>query len=389
MLEEINIHYESLHTLICTYSGDLDADGGGVEGGDTETDASFYDKLFELQPLFNFIETYYKKIPKERASLGKPTPRVNITVSFEDSWYDQPLKDGEEDNLDNWKSHKGKFPDPTGINGSCIVPHDKEGKKGEFLYGVPTHFVDPKVERFLTGPLLATRGKVSVEEPYCLPGSVNIGDNNKLIGVERLLRHSLKSSLSAEFLVSELIDRNMRLLASNRDIDWKEEIVLNNKMLYFIEKCICRTTGFSTGSHVNIKLMLRDLVLDKLYGNDETKDNLRYSSFATDGIFGPLPSAFAGNLEPHSNYRGLYILSTVPTAESSLSSGHRTPATKRTSGSSWISPPPKTATTSKQVQLVSASEALRGNKSKGGQSFHKGRGGRGRGKGRGSWRGKT
>ena len=124
----------------------MDADGcDDAEGGEKEPDASFYDKLFELQPLFSFIETFYKKIPKERASLGKPTPRVNITVSFEDSWYDQPLKNGEDNNFDNWKSHRGKFPDPTGVNGSCIVPHDKDGKKGEFLYGIPINFVGPTV----------------------------------------------------------------------------------------------------------------------------------------------------------------------------------------------------------------------------------------------------
>ena len=135
--------------------------------------------------------------------------------------------------------------------------------------------------------------------------------------------------------------------------------------------------------------MLRDLVLDKLYGSD-TKGNLRYSGFATDGIFGPLPSSFAKNLDPHSNYRGLYVLSSIPTAESSFSSGHRTSAPKRASSSSWNSPPRKSAkATSKQTQLVSASEALKGSKTKGGQSFHRGRGGRGRGKGRGLWRGKT
>ena len=352
-----------------------------------ESDTSFYDKLFELQPIFSFIETYYKKIPKERANVGKPTPRVNITVSFEDSWYDQPLKD---ENFDNWKSHKGKFPDPTGVNGSCIVPHKSDGKKGEFLYGIPINFVDPKVERFLTGPTLASKGKVVVEEPYSLPGSVNIGADNKLVGVERLLRHSVKSSLSAEYLVSELLDRNFMLLKSDRDINWKDEVILINKMLYFIEKCICRTTGFSTGSHINIKLMLRDMVLDKLYGNEETKEHLRYSSFATENMFGPLPTVFAGNLDPHSSYRNLYILSSLPTAESSLSSGHRTPAPKRASGSAWITPPPKAAKPApKQVQLVSASEALRGGRAKGGQSFHRGRGGRGRGKSRGLWRGKT
>ena len=376
---------KNLYALICPSSDELNADGC-----DKETDANFYEKIFEIQPLFNFIKTVFKKIPKERASVGKPYPRVDITVTFEDSWYDQPLKDGEEGNFDNWKSHKGKFPDPTGVNGSCIVPHGKDGKKGEFLYGIPVHFVDPKVERFLTGPPLASRGKVSVEEPYCLPGSVNIGVDNKLVGVERLLRHSVKSSLSAEFLVSELIDRNSRLLMSDMDIDWRDELLLNNKMLYLVEKCICRTTGFSTGAHINIKLMLRDLVLDKLYGNEETKENLRYSSFATDELFGPLPTGFAKNLDPHSNYRGRYILSPVPSADSSLLSGHRTPAPKRASGSSWNSPLPKAAKASpKQVQLVSASEALRGNKTKGGQSFHKGRGGRGWGKGRGFGRGKT
>lgn len=183
---------------------------------------------------------------------------------------------------------------------------------------MPITFVDPKVERFLTGPPLANKGKVVVEEPYCLPGSVNIGADNKLVGVERLLRHSVKSSLSAEFLVSELLDRNTRLLNSDREIDWKDEVLLNNKMLYFIEKCICRATGFSTGSHVNIKLMLRDQVLDKLYGNDETKEHLRYSSLANNTMFGPLPTNFARNLDPHSSYRDLYVLSSIQAAKSSL-----------------------------------------------------------------------
>ena len=78
----------------------------------------------------------------------------------------------------------------------------------------------------MTGPPLASKGKVVVEEPYSLPGSVNIGADNKLVGVERLLRHSVKSSLSAEYLVSELLDRNFMLLKSDRDINWKDEVIL-------------------------------------------------------------------------------------------------------------------------------------------------------------------
>ena len=66
-----------------------------ADGCDKETDANIYEKIFEIQPLFNFVKTVFKKIPKERASVGKPYPRVDITVTFEDSWYDQPLKDGE------------------------------------------------------------------------------------------------------------------------------------------------------------------------------------------------------------------------------------------------------------------------------------------------------
>ena len=227
--------------VLFPYRDELDQ---GRDNSHKESDSTFYDKLFELQPVFDFIETVYKKIPKERANVGKATPRVNITVSFEDSWYDQPVKDGDEEKIDTWKFLKGKFPEPRGFNGSCIVPHSRDGKKGEFLFGIPMEFTDPKVERFLTGPPLASKGKVVVEEPYCLPGSINIGIDNKLVGVEKLIRHSIKSSLAAEFLVSELLNRNTRLLNSNNEFNWKDEVLLNNKMLYFIEKCICMTTGF-------------------------------------------------------------------------------------------------------------------------------------------------
>lgn len=133
------IRSKPLWVLFCPSRDDF-----GPDVSHKECDASFYDKLFELQPIFSFIETFYKKIPKERANVGKPTPRVHITVSFEDSWYSQPLKDGEEGNFDNWKSHKGKFPDPTGVNGSCIVPHKSDGKKEYFFIWHAYHFCRPQ-----------------------------------------------------------------------------------------------------------------------------------------------------------------------------------------------------------------------------------------------------
>ena len=164
--------------------------------------------------------------------------------------------------------------------------------------------------------------------------------------------------------MSELLNRNTRLLNSNNEFNWKDEVLLNNKMLYFIEKCICRSTGFSTGAHINMKLMLRDQALSKLYGNNETKEHLRYSSFATDTMFGPVPTGFARNLDPHSAHRDLYILSSIPPS-STRSNLTRTPASKRASSF----PDPKSTKAARpapnQSQLISASDALKDHKPKG------------------------
>ena len=346
--------------------------------------SSLAEKLLELQSMFPCIEIITKQIPKDRLNIGKAKPVVNIQISFSHSWHQVPEKeDGE--GISNWIEKRNKFPSPLFSHGRNILPNDR------LLFGVPLNIQPIKAKLFLDGPSLAKAGKVELRGPAFLPGSVNIGAENKLINIEHMLRLGIKEQHASEFLMGVLLERIQDTLDNKEQVNsFEEELRLCYKMLTMIERCVVRATSFSTSTHVSTKLMLRNQVLDKLWGDESTKEQLRYSQFSTPSLFGDLSAEFSPNLRPESSTFYKYVLSTSkPEVDFASLAWCRDPY-KRLSKSSWSSSAPKVAKTTHARSFVPAPVAK---ESKAGGSSDKrvfpeakGRG-RGRG-GRGSKRGK-
>ena len=172
---------------------------------------------------------------------------------------------------------------------------------------------------------------------------------------------------------------------------FKEELCWCYKMLFMIERCVVRATSFSTSAHVSTKLILRNQVLDKLWGDESTKEQLRYSQFSTPSLFGDLSAEFSPNLKPESSTFYKYVLSTSkPEGDLASFSWGKSPL-KRSSKTSWPSSAPKAARSMQNKTFVPAPVAK---VSKAGgpsvsRDFPEAKG-RGRGKGsRGAKRGKS
>ena len=347
--------------------------------------SGFREKLAELQQIFPCVEIITKQIPKDRMNSGKAKPTVTIQVSFTHSWHQEPEKEGEE-GISNWIENKNKFPSPHNTYARYILPNDL------LLYGVPLNIQPTKAKLFLDGPSLAKAGKVELKGPAFLPGTVYIGSDNKLVCIEHLLRHNLKEQHASEFLMGELLERIKDTLENENQVkSFKEELRWCFKMLFMIERCVVRATSFSTSAHVSSKLMLRNQVLDKLWGDESTKEQLRYSQFATPSLFGDLSAEFSPNLRPDSSTFFKYVLSSSKPESSLASFAWGKDPLKRSAKSSWISSAPKVAKTTQKKTFVPAPAAK---DPKAGfppvkRVFPEVRGGRGRGWGRGSKRGKS
>ena len=121
-----------------------------------------------------------------------------------------------------------------------------------------------------------------------------------------------------------------------------------------IERCVVRATSFSTSAHVSSKLMLRNQVLDKLWGDESTKEQLRYSQFSTPSLFGDLSAEFSPNLRPDSSTFFKYVLSSSKPESSLAAFAWGKDPLKRSSKSSWISSAPKVAKTTQKKTFVPA-----------------------------------
>ena len=339
--------------------------------------------------MFPCVEIITKQIPKDRINAGKAKPVVSIQVSFSHSWHQVPEKeDGE--GISNWIEKRNKFPSPLYSRGRNILPNDT------LLFGVPLNIQPTKAKLFLNGPSLAKAGKVELRGPAFLPGSINIGADNKLISIEHLLRLGLREQHASEFLMGVLLDRIKDTLENKEQvISFEEELRLCYNMLSMIERCVVRATSFSTSTHVSTKLMLRNQVLDKLWGDESTKEQLRYSQFSTPSLFGDLSAEFSPNLRPESSTFYKYVLSTSKPEVGLASLAWGKDPYKRLSKASWPSSAPKVAKTTNFRSFVPApvaKESLPRSQKAGGSSVKrvfpeaKGRG-RGRG-GRGAKGGK-
>ena len=361
-----------------TFGEEEDLDHQGVPSG-------FKEKLSELQQIFPCVEIVTKQIPKDRMNSGRAKPIITIQVSFSHSWHQVPEKEGEE-GISNWIENKSRFPSPQLYYSKFILPNDA------LLFGVPLNIQPTKAKLFLSGPSLAKSGKVELRGPAFLPGTVNIGSDNKVVSIEHLLRHSLKEQHASEFLMGELLERIKDTLENENQVkSFKEELRWCFKMLFMIERCVVRATSFSTSAHVSSKLMLRNQVLDKLWGDESTKEQLRYSQFSTPSLFGDLSAEFSPNLRPDSSTFYKYVLSTTKPESNLASFAWGKDPYKRSSKTSWISSAPKVAkTTQKTFVPAPVAPAAKDPKAAGPsvkRVFPEARGGRGRG-GRGSKRGR-
>ena len=377
---------------------------------DERVDEDFPKKLQEQ--LLIFKEIYPDKIVpvgRKRAFLSNMESlkfELQATPFIEDTWHEQPRVEGSsgDGGKSNWsvRVEKDHFP-RVGLSGATnAVPKDISGGKAKEMLpvGIKVSFAkkDKAYEKFLDGPPLVSKGEVLVQGPFAHgPAHVKVKVDKNTVKIEKFSRDALRDCFGVTTMLQMLSER-LKLgmeggLSSGNGEAWDTtaELKLTQKWLEIILISSFRTGAFLQSIQVMAKDSLRDETLNNLYGNPETKRNLRYSHYASDNMFGPLSSDFEPYVSPSSTSHERYKLApkwgSVGSSSQDKGSLNRpssstgTGQNKRGSNPQWDAPKSKRGGhPDHMIESISPQEALRRSRENSGnqnQSFH-GKQGQGR-----------
>ena len=342
---------------------------------------------------------------------------LQATPFIEDTWHEQPLVDGSAEEgkkkVSNWSSRveKDHFPKLVpGGSATNAVPKDITGGKAKDMLptGLKVSFSkeDKAYEKFIDGPPLAKSGEVSIEGPFSHgPTHVKVKVDKNTVKAEKFSREALRESFGVTTMLEMLSKRLKRAIGGELSAEegeaWEPtaELKLTLEWLELVLISSFRTGAFIQSIQVMTKDSLREETLENLYGNPETKRNLRYSHYALDNMFGPLSADFEPYVSPSSLSHEKYKL--VPKWGSAGSSSKdkgffNRPSTssgigqnKRGSNPQWGASKNKRGNHSDNyVKPISPQEALRRSRENSGRQLQnfRGNGGRGKRSFRGPWK---
>ena len=278
----------------------------------------------QLQMYKEMFPTRIVPVGRKRAFLCDfQTLKFQLQASpiIEDTWHDQPMVDGSDSKKSNWKFRAGKDLLPkVGMNGATnAVPKDISGGKAKDMLpvGVKISFAkeNNEYEKFLEGPSLVSKGEVFIHGPFAQgPSHVKVNVDKNMVKIEKFSREGIRDCFGVTNMIQMISDRLKSgieggLISENGEAwDTFAEMRLVQKWLDIILISSFRTGAMLQSMHVMAKDSLREETLNNLYGSAETKDNLRYSHYATEDMFGPLSSEFEPYVSPANSSHEKYKL---------------------------------------------------------------------------------
>ena len=260
-------------------------------------------------------------VGRKKAFMGKMESlrfELQATPFIEDTWHEQPLVDGSAEDgkkkVSNWSSRVEKDHFPKLVQGGSAtnaVPKDITGGKAKEMLptGLKVSFAkeDKAYEKFIDGPPLVKSGEVSIEGPFSHgPTHVKVKVDKNTVKAEKFSREALRECFGVTTMLQMLSKRLKRAiegeLSSEEGEAWEPaaELKLTLEWLELVLISSFRTGAFIQSIQVMTKDSLREETLENLYGNHETKRNLRHSHYASDNMFGPLSSDFEPYVSPSS-----------------------------------------------------------------------------------------
>ena len=340
-------------------------------------------------------------------STGSLNFELQAKTYVQDTWHELPTVDssseGDNKKVSNWSSRAEKdgLPKvgPTGTNN--VVPKDlSRGRAKEMLpMGIKVSFAkeDKAYEKFIDGPPLVKSGEMLIEGPFVRgPTHIKVKPDKNTVMIEKFSRDGLRESLGVTCMLQMLSNRLMKAIEgsiSSEGEAWDPtaELKLTQQWLELVLLTSFRTGAYIQSIQVLAKDSLRKEALENLFGSNETKNNLRYSHYASPNIFGPLSADFEPYVLPSSLSHESYKL--VPKWGSGgsssqdkgflsrASSSSETSYNKRGSNPQWGASKSKRGGHSDNlVESISPQEALRRSKENSGgrNQFFQGIRGRGR-----------
>ena len=220
--------------------------------------------------------------------------KILLTPQLETTFLHNP-KDSESNNV-KWDSKELTF---NKTNNWVPKSHSKKQPKR-----LPFQFNDPACKAFFTDDYLFSTGKkITLPTGVFSPNSVLIKESeNKSCNYEFWGRQGI---LDSE-ITCYLLEFNKERIANVNDL--LNELVINKQNKPTIDKikknmeCIDhfntlalqsnhRTKSWAIQTCVKARWELRSFVLSHFTGNDTIKENLLYSGFLSDELFGPLPKS--------------------------------------------------------------------------------------------------
>ena len=233
----------------------------------------------------------------ENATRSASDIKVAITTDLECTWLKAPTPKGS-DAIGTWPKGELKF-----INKYNWVHEDFSKMIPRQL---PIKFVSNEAEKFFARKYIAPPGKISLpsqvftQDTFTMPKSET--HLYEYFGRQGTLECEISHNLLdlTDDMIKALVAKFDTLDLNDQDNDKIKVIkdtfvnLANVNRLAIQSNYRCKT--YSIVSCVKAKTALRDSVLNRFKGSNNTKEALRGSSFFTDSLFGPLPSSLTDNL---------------------------------------------------------------------------------------------
>ena len=237
--------------------------------------------------------------------------KLSINTDLECTWLKEPTPKGS-DSIGTWPKKDLKF-----LSKQNWVHEDFTKMIPKQL---PIKFVSGEAEKFFAKKFVGAPGKISLpsqvftQDTFTMPKS----DNHlyEYFGRQGTLECEITHNLLdlTDDMIKALVAKFDTLDLSKQD-DEKVNVIkdtfinLSNVNRLAIQSNY-RSKTFAIVSCVKAKTELRDTVLNKFKGTNNTKNTLRGSNFFTDSLFGPLPDTLTDNLNSCSS-RSTAVLSPI------------------------------------------------------------------------------
>ena len=251
-----------------------------------------FEILSSLSEIFPWIEIKHRS-NRRGPNTGVSSAKLVVDMDISEPWLVEPNPDSSKNKIGIWGNNV-VFP----TSDKNIVPNDK--KEGLPL-PISYEFNKINLEAFFKGSTLVRDQKVQLPRNVFDPSSITMSKNDNFHIIDSLLRKAIgEIGVVDKFILALMEFVNSWSTSDDEEINlelFADRARIVASSLSITSMANLRARQFCTAAFTNNKLKFRQNVLDRCFGQNQTKEILKLTSLSTPGLFGPLPESFAKRLD--------------------------------------------------------------------------------------------